>query len=101
MNLLNDLLKRMSFDASKNAMDRSFEAMEPYMNIIESDSGQMAMAMVSGAASANASGTFSDKELEAAIQKASSMTSIPAEVFRIYAKSTNAMIACYKLEGGI
>ena len=83
------------------AMNRSFKAMEPYMNIVESEDGMLAMEMVSGAASANASGTYSDKELEAAIQKASSMTLIPAEAFRIYAKSTNAMISCYKLEGGI
>jgi len=80
------------------AVDRSFEAMEPYMNILESGTGMLAMAMVSGAASANASGAFSDMELEAAIQKASSMVNIPADIFRIYAKSTTAMMSCFKLE---
>lgn len=83
---------------SKLSMDRSFKAMEPYINILESENGMLAMAMVSAAASANASGAFSDMDLEAIVQKASSETFIPAEVFRIYAKSTTAMIACFKME---
>jgi hypothetical protein len=83
------------------AMNRSFKAMEPYTNILESENGMLAMAMVSGAATANASGAFSDMDLETIVQKASSETFIPAEVFRIYAKSTNAIISCYKLGGGI
>ncbi len=85
----------------KLSMDRSFEAMEPYTNIFESETGMLAMAMVAGSVLANESGAFSDMDLEAIVQKASSETFIPAEVFRIYAKSTNAMISCYKLEGGI
>lgn len=90
-----------AFLDSKLSMDRSIKAMEPYTNILESENGMLAMAMVSGAATANASGAFSDMDLEAIVQKASSETFIPAEVFRIYAKSTNAMISCYKLGGGI
>lgn len=73
------------------SIDQSFEAMEPYLDILESENGILAKVMVSRLASANLMGIANTEDLEVAIQKASSITGIPTENFKLYAKSIIAI----------
>lgn len=98
MSVTDDLKARWGHNRFDRAMDRSYEAMRPYMHIIETDNGMLAMVIVSIATSAKVLGNANAKDLEAAIQKASSMTSIPAEVLNVYAQSSAAMIEAYQLD---
>lgn len=73
------------------SIDQSFEAMEPYLDILESENGIIAKVMVSLVVSANLIGIANAEDLEVAIQKASLMTGIPTEKFIPYVKSLIAI----------
>lgn len=69
------------------SIDQSFEAMEPYLDILESDDGIKAKIMVSSVVSANLIGLANAEDLEVAIQEAYLMTGIPTEKFIPYVNS--------------
>lgn len=99
-NFKNPKLNQAAIDMQLS-IDQSFEAMEPYLDILESENGILAKIMVSSIASANLMGIANADDLQVAIQKASSITGIPTENFQLYAKANNAMIEAFMQDGRI
>lgn len=97
-NFKNPKLNQPAIDMQLS-IDQSFEAMEPYLDILESENGILAKIMVSSLASANLMGIANAEDLEAGIQKASSITGIPTEIFQLHAKSTKAVFEGF-IRGG-
>ena len=95
-NFKNPSLNKATSDMQLS-IDQCFEAMKPYLDILESENGILAKNIVSLVALDNLMGVANAEEFEVAIQEASSVTGIPKESFQLYAKSTIAMFECFKL----
>jgi hypothetical protein len=77
----------------QHSIDRSFELMEPYLYILESDVGLKAEFDVNFTAMSVALGIANTKDLAHAISQSSSATGIPIEVFSAYAETVKLTIA--------
>ena len=77
----------------QHSIDRSYELMEPYLDILESDVGLKAKFDVNFTAMSVALGIAKTKDLAQAIKQSSSVTGIPIEVFSAYAETVKLTIA--------
>jgi predicted transcriptional regulator len=96
MSKTNKSRARLAQSHFEGVMDQSYEAMKPYMNIFESETGVLALGLVSCVAIAVVEGAKNTNDLKSIIQLASLMTNIPIDVINVFAKSITAMIEDYQ-----
>jgi len=87
MNTVNNLKKRWAIQRSSRSLIRSQQAMLPYMDQMESDSGMLAMIQISSVAACVNAGTASPAELANTIKQAATSSGIPEETLRACAET--------------
>ena len=77
-----------------HAMDRSYDAMKPYLDQFESEKGQLSAVLISAAVMSVHAGSYPPEILPYTITRASAETGIPEDVWRTYADSLTSMPGC-------
>jgi len=95
---LDELKNRWARKRFQRAMLQYQAAMEPHQVKMESDSGQLALVLVSGIAQLIALGQESPAALDHTIKQASILSGIPEEALEAHARFSSEMVACYEYD---
>lgn len=98
MSALDDLRKRWSHNRFQRAMQQYQAAMQRHGDLVDTDSGMLAMFMVSGIAQLVAQGLESQPALTHTIKQASILSGIPEDALAAHARFSSEMVKCYEFD---
>lgn len=98
MSALDELKSRWAHRRFQRAMLQYQAAMEPHQVKMESDSGQLALVLVSGIAQLIALGQESPAALDHTIKQASILSGIPEEALEAHARFSSELLTCFAFD---
>lgn len=98
MSALDDLKDRWSRKRFQRAAVTARAVMEPHLDKMETEAGQLALVLVSGIAHLVARGLESQVALAHTIKQASKMSGIPEDALAAHARFSSEMLTCYEFD---